>query len=68
MSDQTKNQNEAKELRIEDLPPKEMKPEEEQATKGGYSSGSGLSGIGVLHETLPQMTKDQSGNEEVDGT
>lgn len=69
MSDQSKNQNEGKELRIEDLPPKAMKPEEEEATKGGYYSGSGgLSGIGILHETLPQMTKDQSGNEEVDGT
>lgn len=68
MSDQTKNQNEGKELRIEDLPPKTTKPEEEEATKGGYYSSGGLSGIGILHDTLPQMTKDQSGNEEVDGT
>jgi hypothetical protein len=69
MSDQTKNQNESKELRIEDLPPKATKPEEEEATKGGYYSGGvGLSGVGILHNTLPQMTKDQSGNEEVDGT
>lgn len=67
MSDQTKRQNDAKELRIEDLPPKAVKPEEQDATRGGYSSG-GLSGIGILHETLPQMTKDSSGNEEVDGT
>jgi hypothetical protein len=69
MSDQTKNQKEGKELRIEDLPPKTVKPEEEEATKGGYYSG-GLSGIGILHDTLPQMTpdKDGSGNETVDGT
>ena len=67
MSDQSKNENTRKELRLDDLPPKDINPEEEDATKGGYSTG-GLSGIGVLHETLPQMTKDQSGNEEVDGT
>jgi hypothetical protein len=68
MSDQPKKQSDTG-LRIEDLPPKAAKPEEDEATKGGYSKiSSGLSGIGILHDTLPQMTDDGSGNETVDGT
>jgi hypothetical protein len=67
MSDQTKNQNEEKELRIEDLPPKAAKPEEQDATKGGYSTiGGGLSGIILHQDTTPVMTADSSGNEQVD--
>lgn len=67
MSDQSKNQSEGKELRIDDLPPKAAKPEEQDATKGGYSStGGGLWGVGIFQDTTPQMTADSSGNEVVD--
>lgn len=67
MSDQTKKQNEGKTLRIEDLPPKTAKPEEQDATRGGYStSGGGLSGIVLHQDTTPVMTADSSGNEVVD--
>lgn len=66
MSDQSTNENARKELRIDDLPPKAIEPEQEDVTKGGYSSG--LSGIGIRDETLPQYTTDTAGNLVVDGT
>ena len=67
MSDQSKNENTRKELRLDDLPPKAINAEEEDATKGGYSTG-GLSGIGVLHETQPILSIDSAGHEEIDAT
>ena len=67
MSDQSKNQSEGKELRIEDLPPKAAKPGEQDAAKGGYSTvDGGLSGIVLHQDTTPVMTTDSSGGEQVD--
>lgn len=68
MSEQPRNQDDSTELRIDDLPPKAVSPEEQEKAKGGYSAPNRLFGGGILHETLPQMTSDSSGNEVVDGT
>ena len=68
MSDESKHENAGKDLRIDDLPPKATEPEEEDATKGGYSSST-LSGVGILHETLPILTAIlDDGTTLIDGT
>jgi hypothetical protein len=68
MSEETRKPDGSKDLRIDDLPPKAVSPEEQDNVKGGYSVRPPLFGGGILHDTLPQMTSDSSGNEVVDGT